>query len=1003
MRDRSFRVGASVGGLLAAGFLCCAAHGQVFTWANAGGGNWGVTTNWSPIGLPDAVGKSALIDLSGTFTITISGSPAPDSVSILNAGTTVAILNNSRLITQGAAGVLNHGTITVNDGSGMNFTSLRFDASGPLSGSGALRLRSSANLDTAMIESTAPAVIQHGPTHRILGQGRIYAQFNNSGLVHADGPGAIEIAGIFTQTGAGELRADPGIISLNSGALLSGGSITGANGGRWQAVGSPQISGVTLHASAEVLNNSVLRLLDGGLVNNAVLHVNSGIGINFTRIHVEQSAAIFGTGSINLRAAANLDTAYIESASDNVLTNGAQHSITGAGRIYATTMNDGVLRATTPGKLLEIRGSFSQSPAGRIIADNADVGLGDNAVVSGGLLQSIGAGRVRVTGNARVSGPTNQGAMAVDNNALLRFLSGGLNNDGLLTVNATAGPNFTRIRIEENSAVAGLGSIDLNAAANLDTAYIEAADGVTLAQLAPHRIRGKGRIYTPMNNSGTIIADRAGEMLEIRSAITQSGGAFIRGEPGIAALGSGSNVQGGWFASGGGGSVRSSGQAKVGGVRNSGLLEVGNNTRIQVLESGLLNDGVLVVNHNAGLNFTSLYTEHASTLGGSGTLVLNASSNADTAYLDTAPGASFRNDTAHTITGNGRIYATMTNAGIIRGSATDAGDIVRIHGVVTQEGGRIIGDVGTVGLAGGTINGGTLESLAGPVRVIPAALGTLNGVTNTGEFSIDNNGHALVTALTNNGMIRVNSTAGFSLTSLRFAGIQEIAGTGTIILNPAPNFLDTAYLESTGDDAVATIGAGQTLIGSGRLYGKFLFLGQMSPGLLTDTVGRFEPRAAFTFESPSLLHLDVLNDVPGQYDAIAGNSVVALGGVLEVDVTSWNTLDLCASVDLITAASVLGVFDDVFLAAPEPPSGRAWRLDYQSTKVSLRLTCTADLSGDCLVDDRDFVVFVGAYNLLDCADPAMPRGCPSDMNADGLVDDADFVIWLAAYNELICT
>lgn len=65
--------------------------------------------------------------------------------------------------------------------------------------------------------------------------------------------------------------------------------------------------------------------------------------------------------------------------------------------------------------------------------------------------------------------------------------------------------------------------------------------------------------------------------------------------------------------------------------------------------------------------------------------------------------------------------------------------------------------------------------------------------------------------------------------------------------------------------------------------------------------------------------------------------------------------------------------------------------------------CPADLTGEGFVDDSDFVIFVGAYNLLDCEDPAMPLGCPADFNLDGFVDDADFVTFAAAYNELICS
>ncbi|MFO0861068.1 MAG: hypothetical protein U0570_10955 [Phycisphaerales bacterium] len=64
--------------------------------------------------------------------------------------------------------------------------------------------------------------------------------------------------------------------------------------------------------------------------------------------------------------------------------------------------------------------------------------------------------------------------------------------------------------------------------------------------------------------------------------------------------------------------------------------------------------------------------------------------------------------------------------------------------------------------------------------------------------------------------------------------------------------------------------------------------------------------------------------------------------------------------------------------------------------------CPADLNGDGLVEDADFSLFAGAYNILDCADPAMPAGCPADVNGDGFVDDADFVLFVSAYNELLC-
>ncbi len=70
--------------------------------------------------------------------------------------------------------------------------------------------------------------------------------------------------------------------------------------------------------------------------------------------------------------------------------------------------------------------------------------------------------------------------------------------------------------------------------------------------------------------------------------------------------------------------------------------------------------------------------------------------------------------------------------------------------------------------------------------------------------------------------------------------------------------------------------------------------------------------------------------------------------------------------------------------------------------LAVQNSCPADLNGDGIVEDADFVIFVFAYNTLDCADPAMPAGCPADFNHDGIVEDSDFVIFVAAYNELVC-
>jgi hypothetical protein len=64
--------------------------------------------------------------------------------------------------------------------------------------------------------------------------------------------------------------------------------------------------------------------------------------------------------------------------------------------------------------------------------------------------------------------------------------------------------------------------------------------------------------------------------------------------------------------------------------------------------------------------------------------------------------------------------------------------------------------------------------------------------------------------------------------------------------------------------------------------------------------------------------------------------------------------------------------------------------------------CPWDLNNDGVVNDDDFQVFVLAYNILDCADAAMPLGCPSDFTFDRVVNDDDFLPFVQAYNDLLC-
>ncbi len=142
------------------------------------------------------------------------------------------------------------------------------------------------------------------------------------------------------------------------------------------------------------------------------------------------------------------------------------------------------------------------------------------------------------------------------------------------------------------------------------------------------------------------------------------------------------------------------------------------------------------------------------------------------------------------------------------------------------------------------------------------------------------------------------------------------------------------------------------------------------------------------------------------YDAARGKCVL-YGGIpdevsdtWEWDGTAWTELPITGP--LYTSEVAMAYDSDrqvtvLFGGSPPYPS-----VQYGSETWELAVVCPADLNADHVVDDSDFVLFAVAYDILDCADPAMSLGCPADLNADLVVDDSDFVLFAGAYDALLC-
>ncbi len=123
--------------------------------------------------------------------------------------------------------------------------------------------------------------------------------------------------------------------------------------------------------------------------------------------------------------------------------------------------------------------------------------------------------------------------------------------------------------------------------------------------------------------------------------------------------------------------------------------------------------------------------------------------------------------------------------------------------------------------------------------------------------------------------------------------------------------------------------------------------------------------------------------------------------------TKWLDLSVAGGEALFSMASpgVYGIGAELWwTSGPLPLGGSGWVSPTVAVDVSFLYlaTCPADLNADQLVEDLDFVLFASAYDVLDCADPAMPASCPADLSHDGIVEDGDFVMFAAAYDALLC-
>lgn len=722
-----------------------AANGQ--TWVNPVSGNWNTAANWTPANVPDTSGETANISVAGTYTIDFNLGATIGGMALTNANATVNVPPNTHMGI-GALPWTNNGLLVVNSTGANLTTQFRTDVGGPtIGGTGTVRFNANpANLDTAQANTlNGGFVLTNAAGHRLAGTGRIRVSLVNAGLVDADvlgstldltqfgksnsgtmratNGGTLSISAITLDNTGGQVLADGAgsLVAVNSSGMTSG-TLSATNGGLTSTSNSVYTN-VTFAGPHHLNANTVLGIAGGGITNNGTLTVNPN-GDNLTTQFRTDAAAVTvgGSGLVRLNAnAANLDTAQMNTVNGGfVLTNGANQTIAGTGRIRVNTINEGFIRADVAGATLDLT-QFNKSNNnlmeavgdghllisgitltngvnGRIRADGAGslVSYASSGFI-GGLLTAVNGGLGQISGTTTFRDLTVSGPHEVVSNNVLGVQADGFTNNGLITVNHDGANLTTQLRTDAaNVEIDGTGTIHLNAHPdNLDTAQMNAVNGGFAMTLGANQtVEGTGSIRVLTVNNGLIEADLTGRTLALRQFAKTNNGTMQAINGGILSLegvtvsnssgqiradGAGSAV--GYGSSGITGGTLVATNGGLGSIANStfsdltvtGPHQVNSNSVLAINGTGITNNGQITVNHDAGNLSTQFRTDTAAvTIGGTGTIRLNAHpENLDTAQLNPINGNFVMTLGANqTVHGTGSIRTNTINNGLIDADQT---------------------------------------------------------------------------------------------------------------------------------------------------------------------------------------------------------------------------------------------------------------------------------------------------------------------------------------------
>ena len=890
------------------------------TWNASSGGKWETAANWSPEVVPSGDDDVAI---SVTGTITISSSVEVNQIS--DSGATVALTGGSidgatlssfgggQFVTaSGQSGSLDNMTIAV----GTTFTGE--------DGSSTSLYDTITNDGTLALASTGDATSFVGFDATIAGTGTILLGDNANNVISTGQNVSLTIGSGQTVEGSGQIYGY-GPAANNSPAII--------NGGLFLADQSPPLTVGSYVENLGILEATTGGTLDvggstapsAGVINDDTIEANGGVVdvVGIVAQGADGAIEALNGGTVALGAPGDrgwisggtliaqnggvLETAAGESALLDGVTIAAGTTYTAedgsSTSLYDTIANDGTLALASTGDATSFVG-FDATIAGTgtvLLGDNANnvISTGQNVSLTIGSGQTVeGSGQIYGYGPAANNSPAiiNEGLFLADQSPPLTVGSyvenlGTLEatTGGTLDVGGSTAPSAGVINddtIEANGGVVDVvgivaqgadgaiealngGTVALGAPGDrgwisggtliaqnggvLETAAGESAllDGVTIAAGTTYTAEdgSSTSLYDTITNDGTLALASTGDATSFVGfdATIAGTGTILLGDNANNVISTGQNVS---LTIGSGQTVEGSGQIY-------GYGPAANNS------PAIINEGLFLADQSPPLTVGS-YVENLGTLEATtgGTLDVGGS---------TAPSAGVIND--DTIEANGGVVDVV---GIVAQGADGA--IEALNGGTVALGAP--GDRGWI--SGGTLiaqNGGVLETAAGESALLDGVT-IAAGTTYTAE---DGSSTSLYDTITNDGTLALASTGD----ATSFVGFDAtIAGTGTVLLGDNAN-----NVISTGQNVSLTIGSGQTVEGSGQIYGygpaannspaiinEGLFLADQSPPL---TVGSYVENLG-TLEATTGGTLDVGGSTAPSAGVINDDTIEANGGVVDV-------------------------------------------------------------------------------------------------------------------------